>query len=210
MQRPIRLQIKPFQPTSEHIDGAWWPRSRRLTDELPELVTSLSERLGPIAMVGYHHNGWDDPLPLLEIGGHTVELLGFSSDEPASMILIGRDGQHLTLHVIPPDASDQSGRQALDEAGNGTDVDILAASRSLVARSVADVADKLARHERQGDEQRTAQIKPQIKQCCEEVAQQFVDAPIQTFVPILVEHIVRNRMMESRAATTSAGPVLRR
>jgi hypothetical protein len=75
-------------------------------------------------------------------------------------------------------------------------------SRSTVARSVADVADKLARHEGLGDEQRTAQI----RRWSEEAAEQFVDAPVQTFVPILVEHIVRNRMMESRREAPSALP----
>jgi len=38
----------------------------------------------------------------------------------------------------------------------------------------------------------------QIKRWCEEAAAQFINAPVQTFVPILVEHVVRNRMMESR------------
>jgi hypothetical protein len=170
-----------------------------LVDELPGLVTSVSERLGPIVMVGYRHNGWDETPPLLEIAGHTVELLGFSSDEPTSVILIGQDGHHVTLRVIPPDASEQIGRQALDEARGRADTGITPARGPLVARSVGDVADKLARHEGRGDEQRTAQI----RRWCEEAAQQFVDAPVQAFVPILVEHIARNRMMESRAATTS-------
>jgi len=155
-------------------------------------------------MVGYHHNGWDDSPQLLEIDGHTVELLGFDSAEPASVILIGKDGRHLTLRVIPPEASDQSARLALDEERNSSDVEVAAAARSLVARSVADVAGKLAQHEGRGDAQRTAQLRPQIRQWCEEAAQQFVHAPLQTFVPILVEHIVRNRLLESRRASTPA------
>ncbi|WP_241010917.1 DUF5994 family protein [Mycobacterium camsae] len=196
--QPTRLEIKPFRPISEHVDGAWWPRSTRLVDELPGLVTSLADQLGPIAMVGYHRSSWDEAPPLLEIGGRTIELLCFSGDEPASIILIGQDGHHLSLQVIPPDASDQSGRQALREASSATDDDVNAASRSLVARSVADVAEKLAHHEGRGDQQRTAALRPQIRQWCEEAAQQFLDAPVQTFVPILVEHIVRGRLMEAR------------
>jgi hypothetical protein len=187
-----RLQLKPYRSASEHIEGAWWPRSMRLVDELPDLAASLSDRLGRVVMVGYRHNGWDETPPLAEIAGHTIELLGFSSDEPASVILIGEDGRHITLRVIRPDASDEAAREALEEAR--VPADAAPAARSTVARSVADVADKLARHEGLGDEQRTAQI----KRWCEEAAQQFVNAPVQTFVPILVEHIVRNRMMETR------------
>ena len=158
------------------------------------MLTSLSERLGRVVMVGYRRNGWDETPALIEIAGHTVELLGFTSDEPTSVILIGEDGRHVTLQVIRPDTGEEAARQALERRGIPADAEAAPASHSTVARSVADVADKLARHEGLGDEQRTAQI----KRWCEEAAQQFVDAPVQTFVPILVEHIVRNRMMESR------------
>lgn len=204
MEHENRLQLKPYRSVSEHsehIDGAWWPRSTRLVDELPDLVASLSDRLGRIVMVGYRRHGWDETPPVAEIAGHTIELLGFISDEPPSVILIGEDGRHITLRVIRPDTGEEVARRALREAGIPADTGVAPASRSAVARSVADVADKLALHEGLGDERRTAQI----KRWCEQAAQQFVDAPVQTFVPILVEHIVRNRMMESRSATASSG-----
>lgn len=190
-----RLQLKPYRSVSEHIDGAWWPRTTNLVGELPELLTSVSERLGPVVLVGYRRNGWDATPTSTELGGRTIELLGFTSDEPASVILIGADGNHLTLHVIRPDTAEQAARQALEQARTPADDGTPTRSQSTVARSVADVADKLARHEGLGDERRTAQI----KRWSEEAAEQFVDAPVQTFVPILVEHIVHNRMMESRA-----------
>ncbi len=200
MEHENRLQLKPYRSASEHLDGAWWPRSTQLADELPDLVASLADRLGRVVMVCYRRNGWHDTPPLVEIAGHTIELLGFTSDEPTSVILFGEDGRHITLHVIRPDTSQEVARQALQQDAVPADPDAAPASRSAVARSVADVADKLARHEGLGDEQRTAQI----KHWCEQAAQQFVDAPLQTFVPILVEHIVRNRMIESRAAATAS------
>ena len=198
MERENRLQLN-YPSASEHADGTWWPRSTHLPDELPDLVMSVSDRLGQVVVVGYHRHAWRDTPSLTEIGGHTIELLGFTSDEPASIMLIGEDGRHLTLDVIRSDASEEVARHALEAARVPTNVDVAPASRPTVARSVADVAEKLARHEGLGDEQRTAQI----KRWCEESAQKFVDAPVQAFIPILVEHIVRNRMMEPRAATTS-------
>ncbi len=195
MEREDRLQLKPYRSASEHIDGAWWPQSSNLVDELPDLVTSLSDRLGRVVMVGYRRNGWQETPPLVEIAGQTIELLGFTSDEPASVILIGEDGRHITLHVIRPDASEEVARQTL--AAARMPADAAPAGPSTVARSLADVADKLAKHEGLDDEQRTAQI----RRWSEEAAQQFVDAPVQAFVPVLVEHIVRNRMMESRRKT---------
>ena len=199
MEHESRLQLKPFRPPTEHIDGAWWPRSRHLVEELPSLMASVSDRLGRVMMIGYRRNGWDETPPLVEIAGHTVELLGFTSDEPASIILIGEDGRHITLHVIRPDTSEKAARQALDQAQGTADTGNAPTGVPPVAKSVADVADKLARHEGRGEPERTTQI----MRWCEEAARQFVDAPVQAFVPILVEHIVRNRMMESRAATTS-------
>jgi hypothetical protein len=201
MERENRLQLKPFRPTSEHVDGVWWPQSTHLIDELPNLVASTTDRLGRVVMVGYRRNGWDETPPLADVAGDTVELLGFASDEPASVILIGEDGRHLTLHVIRPDASEGVARKALEDVRATANAGEAPANPRAAARSVADVADKLARHEGRGDEQRTAQI----KRWCEEAAQQFVAAPIQAFVPILVEHIVRNRMMESRSNPVSAG-----
>ncbi|ORW71487.1 DUF5994 family protein [Mycobacterium saskatchewanense] len=202
MEHVERLQLKPFRTASEHIDGAWWPRSADLVDELPDLVTSVADRLGRVVMVGYRRNGWQETPPLADVAGHQIELLGFTSDEPSSIILIGEDGRHLSLHVIRPDAGEQVARQALDEARAQPAEDAAPAARALVSRSVDDVADKLARHEGLDDAERTAQIKA----WCEEAARQFVDAPVQTFVPILVEHIVRNRMIESREQPTSPMP----
>ena len=199
MEREGRLQLKPFRTASEHIDGAWWPRSTNLVDELPGLVTSLSDRLGQTVMVGYRRNGWAETPQLAEIAGHTIELLGFTSDEPTSVILIGEDGRHITLHVIRPDASEEVAQQALEQAGGRADANAAPAERASVAKSVADVADRLARQEGLNDEQRTGEI----ARWCEEAVQEFVNAPVQAFVPILVEHIVRNRMIESRSETTS-------
>ena len=203
MEREDRLQLKPYRPASEHIDGAWWPRSQDLTDELPELVSSVSDRLGQVAMVGYRRNGWEPTPQTAEVGGQTIELLGFTSDEPASVILIGKDGQHLTLRVIRPETSSEAARQALEDARATNDV--APAGVSTVARSVADVADKLAEHEGLRDAKRTAQI----KRWCDEAAQQFATAPVQSFVPILVEHIVHNRMIETRQRPRRRPPKIR-
>ncbi|MGD1240883.1 DUF5994 family protein [Mycobacterium seoulense] len=201
-----RLQLKPYRSVSEHVDGAWWPRTMNLVDELPALLTSVAERLGPVVMVGYRRNGWQETPPLAQIDGQTIELLPFTSDEPSTVILIGADGHHLTVHVIRPDASEEVARQALEQVRTPADDAVPQHSHSMVARSVADVADKLARHEGFDDEQRTAQI----KRWSEEAAEQFVDAPLQTFVPILVEHIVRNRMVESRREAQSRLPASHR
>ncbi len=188
---------------SEHIDGAWWPRSTNLVAELPALLSTLAERLGHVVMVGYLRNGWTNTPPEIDVAGQTIELLGFDSAEPASVILIGNGGHHLTLRVIAPGTSEQDARQALDavpERGSGATGRGRAAA---VARSLADVADKLARHKGCDDDKRRAEI----MRWCEQAAAQFDEARIQTFVPILVEHIVNNRIRRAGTAAASSSAI---
>lgn len=102
-----RLAFKPTPPASPYLDGAWWPRSTQLTAELPPLLDALSDRLGAVTMVGYHLNAWMPAPPQMQIDGETVQLQGFSSDEPATVILIGGDGRRVCILVVAPDATDE-------------------------------------------------------------------------------------------------------
>ena len=194
-----RLRLTPNSLASAYVDGAWWPRSTRLAVELPALVAALSDRLGEVAVVGYHLNAWTETPPQAQIAGLTVHLQGFTSEEPASVILIG-DGRRITLRVIAPDASEQVAREELDAASKraGTGIAVTSEAERAAARSVTEVAAQLARQEGRGDPQRAAEI----TRWCEETARRFVNAPIQAFVPI-VEHIVRCRMDAGSAATAS-------
>jgi hypothetical protein len=196
-----RLQLKPDPPASVYLDGVWWPRSTQLAIELPGLVARLSDRLGQVTMVGYHIDAWPETPPEVEIGDLTVRLQGFTSNEPASVIVFGRDGHYITLLVVPSDVSDEVARQELDAVSQPVDsgVAVHDEAERAAAQSLIEVAAQLAHHEGRGDVQRAAEI----TRWCEEAAQQFSSAPIQAFVPILVEHIVRNRMDTPRPTTTA-------
>lgn len=190
--RESRLALRPDPPVSAHLDGAWWPRSTNLANELPGLVAKLSYRLGQVNLVGYHQNSWTETPPQVEIAGHTVELLGVSSDEPNTVVLVAKE-HHIALLVIPPDASEQVAQQELDAASQRAD-DGTAINDAVLT----ELAAKLARHEGSSDPQRLGEI----RHWCEEAAQQFINAPVQVFVPILIENIVRGRMNLHRAAAT--------
>lgn len=188
----LRLQLAPNLTGTEHVDGAWWPRSGRLTEALPELVTELSDRVGQVLIVGYHRSAWPQTPAQMNLNGQTVDLVGFDGEQPASIIVIGTDGRHLSLSIIPPDTDPQRAYQLLEEsAREGSEA--VASPRPPVARNLTEVAQKLVEHEGGGSE-RTAEI----TQWVDDAAQQFNDAPIQTFVPILVEHVVRNRIFATR------------
>ena len=185
-----RLQLKSHAPASAYLDGAWWPRSLELAAELPASVDALSDRLGELAVVAYHRNAWTQAPPQMQIDGGTVQLQGCTSDGPATVMLIGHDGRRVTLRVSSPQTTETVARQGLDAASKDLG-DIPPAdnrAEQVVARSVTEVAARLARNEGRADPERTAAI----ARWCRQAAQQFVNAPVQTFVPILVHHLFRN------------------
>src|SRR5690242_8329420 len=79
-----RLRLKPKAPTSGYVDGAWWPRSRDLSVELPTLLVVLAVRLGHIARVTYNLGAWDPAARRLSVEGHVIRLEGFGSSKDFS------------------------------------------------------------------------------------------------------------------------------
>ena len=53
-----RVRMKPEAPASGVVDGAWWPRSNALAEQLPELLTELWDRLGGVERVSYNLGAW--------------------------------------------------------------------------------------------------------------------------------------------------------
>jgi len=68
---------------------------------------------------------------------------------------------------------------------------------------IGEVAAKLAVREGRNDTARDTEIMG----WCREAAMQFADAPIQAYVPLLVERIVGDRIRGERGGTASAAPV---
>ncbi|MFL6143192.1 MAG: DUF5994 family protein [Labedaea sp.] len=94
--------MKPKAPTTGFVDGAWWPRSRDLSAELPALLAVLAVRLGPIQRVSYNLAEWDSAERRLDISGHTVRLGGFRSQPTGTVDVIGTESARITLLVVPP------------------------------------------------------------------------------------------------------------
>lgn len=197
--RDRRVRLTSHRGATATVDGAWWPHSRELVSELPELLVSLGDRLGSLVGVGYRRDDWTDTPVETVIDGRNVDLLGFDSADAASVILIGNDGHHVTLSVVAPDAQERDARRVLDSvpAGDGDAADI--AREANAVRFTADVAKRLAAHEGLHDDERAEHI----RRWCDEAAAQFDTARVQSFVPILVEHIVGEQMRRTRPVNSS-------
>lgn len=61
----VRLELKPGFARTGFLDGGWWPRSRDLRKELPDLVAALNSRfdkqIGPVTRIGFGIEEWLPP-----------------------------------------------------------------------------------------------------------------------------------------------------
>jgi hypothetical protein len=193
----LRLQYEANRPNEPYLDGAFWPRSRELPTELPTLLEALSADLGPIALVGYHRDAWNPTPARITLGSNDVHLEGFVSASPPTLVVIADSGRCVTLSVVPPDTDAETAERAMSVAmhrsaeadGDGQPSE----ASSAETRSLHEVAARLARLPANSGPGRAALISHWVT----EAAEQFSNAPVQVFVPILVEHIVRGRLQDA-------------
>lgn len=175
------------------VDGGWWPRSTDLTEELPVLLAAVADRVGHVAVVGYPLGAWAPAPEQLDTAAGAVRLQGFVSDDPQTLVVIGEHGSALSLLVIPPETPADRAGHRLEDIGS-TPADDAATESTAdqnTDRSLDDVAERLARHAGQDDPEHAVVIAGWVHAA----AAQFTAAPITAFVPILVEHIVRARIV---------------
>ncbi|WP_226364550.1 DUF5994 family protein [Pseudonocardia sp. ICBG162] len=134
-RRPAPAQPAPAQPAAARValkddprpvgevDGAWWPRSRVLVDELRELSAGVDDRLGPVTRVGYNLRIWPSVPRRTTTDGHLVRLGGFASTPPDVVDVFGAHGR-LCLLVVPPESSDADARRCLDRASAAGNDDV--------------------------------------------------------------------------------------
>jgi hypothetical protein len=123
-----RLRLKPKAPISGSVDGAWWPHSDNLTEELPDLLAVLSVRLGAIDRVMYSLAEWAKVPRRLLTGGRAVRLDGYSR-QPANILEVrGIGREKILLLVVPPDSDPDHAHQTMMTAAapdNASSVDDL-------------------------------------------------------------------------------------
>ena len=122
--QPLRLRLKPKAPATGYVDGAWWPRTRDLAAELPELAEVLSVRLGPVQRVAFAMDAWPPPpAHRLPLDGRQVRLEAFRYQDKDIVYLSGLDGRRICLLVIPPEVGDAAGHDAMMTAARRGNAD---------------------------------------------------------------------------------------
>jgi hypothetical protein len=121
---PGRLRLALIEPESPRttLDGAWWPRTRNLSDELPALVTELHSRGIRATRVAYNPAGWDPAPRRLDADGRVIRLGWFRGLDPQMLDLTGDlQRARVDLLVVPPDTSEAAAAAAFaaaSEPGN--------------------------------------------------------------------------------------------
>jgi Family of unknown function (DUF5994) len=97
----LRIRLKPAHRSCGFVQGAWWPRSTELANELPSLLAALSLRVGPIDSVLYHETDWS-PAPLSIKHQDDQVILSAHQELPNVVSLFGPRFGRLDLLVVPP------------------------------------------------------------------------------------------------------------
>lgn len=100
------------------FDGAWWPESRLLSDELRELFALWPPAMGRIVRVLYSPPDWDDRPRSVPVADRRVKTGCFPLDDTRQLTLSMLDGRRLAISVIPPDTPDDLAAKLLADAGD--------------------------------------------------------------------------------------------
>lgn len=113
--RRARLALRSVRKEGEP-DGAWWPRSRDLSAELPDLFASWPTESVRIGRVLYSPPDWDDRPHSVSIPGRAgqVSTASFASDNTHMLILTILDGTRRVLEVIPSETPADRAHERLD------------------------------------------------------------------------------------------------
>ncbi|MFD6070371.1 DUF5994 family protein [Amycolatopsis lurida] len=117
-----RLSLKPRNSESGFVDGAWWPRSRDLTAEVPELATALTGPIGPVWRVAFPPSAWAVTVRELICHGRLIKLEGIDSQNVHVVHVTGGNMRRVTLVVIPPEADPVAAGRVLAAASGQNDV----------------------------------------------------------------------------------------
>jgi hypothetical protein len=96
------------------FDGAWFPRTRDLAVEVPELIAELDRRGVRVERFTYGLDAWSPPPRKLVVQGRIVRTGGFRSMDPGVVCLTWAGGnRRADLLVVPPETDVLTGARAL-------------------------------------------------------------------------------------------------
>ncbi|MGW7641027.1 DUF5994 family protein [Streptomyces decoyicus] len=116
---PLRLMLAPAGTPPPLLDGAWWPRSRDLTAELPALTAALDPLWGRITHVTVNPTFWPVIPRKVHVNGHVVGVGWFTAEQdPHKLLLLSYGVGRWDLLVIPPETTPAAAARLMAEAAD--------------------------------------------------------------------------------------------
>lgn len=135
---PARLSLTPGTAPGL-LDGAWWPRSRDLSRELPALAERLDHSWGRVTRVTVNPSFWPVIPRKVPVTGHTVHVGWFAKEQdPHKLLLFSCTADRLDLLIIPPETDPAAAARLLSAAT--VPGSLLTASRLMEDERTADDA----------------------------------------------------------------------
>ncbi|MGK5728643.1 DUF5994 family protein [Streptomyces sp. URMC 124] len=135
---PARLSLTPGKARGR-LDGAWWPRSRDLSRELPALAERLDHSWGRVTRVTVNPAFWPVIPRKVPVTGHTVHVGWFAKEQdPHKLLVFSSTADRLDLLIIPPETDPAAAARLVSAAT--TPGSLLTASRLMEDERAADDA----------------------------------------------------------------------
>ncbi|HEX2285216.1 MAG TPA: DUF5994 family protein [Mycobacterium sp.] len=84
------------------VDGAWWPNTRDLREELPDLVAVVSLLIGPVHRVVYDPSMWPEAPSRIIRGTAVISVDPYAMVARDTIYLVGTHARNSVLYVVPP------------------------------------------------------------------------------------------------------------
>lgn len=100
----LRLRLAPHTGIPRRIDGAWWPRSYDLLEELPRLLAGVPKAWGHISSVTVNGTTWSATPGRALVFNQVVRLhRATAASAPHTVCLLAPGHGRWDLLVVPPD-----------------------------------------------------------------------------------------------------------
>ncbi|MBQ1092231.1 DUF5994 family protein [Streptomyces sp. B93] len=123
----LRLRLAPHDVPPRRLDGVWWPYSRDLLTQLPQLLAELPHAWGDISAVTVDAAAWSAAPGRMLVANQVVRLHKAPASPHAAdrVVLLSPGLGRWDLSVIPPDATEKAAAlllaAALDDHVPGAD-----------------------------------------------------------------------------------------
>jgi len=115
-----RLALCERDATRAAVDGAWWPKSVNLGNELPDLLAVFGLWIGAVHRVVYDPSAWAPAPQRIIRAGEMVSLNPYRLIFSDTIYMKGTHSRDAVLIVLPPSSPDEEARRLLSEVSAST------------------------------------------------------------------------------------------